>query len=102
MQRHMPTRSFESSPGQGPRKGGTYARQMGLWLLEAHGDPSFRQLLEDADLGTLDGVPLVWMMRHLGQQAPTFLQNDGLEWPFACSRSPAGYGGVTSRTFRSL
>jgi N-acetylglucosaminyldiphosphoundecaprenol N-acetyl-beta-D-mannosaminyltransferase len=36
-------------------------------VMEAHDSPLFRDIVNHADLVTPDGVPLVWMMRHLGQ-----------------------------------
>jgi len=38
-------------------------------IMEAHDHPSFRQVLNDADLITPDGMPLVWMMRIKGEPA---------------------------------
>lgn len=35
-------------------------------LVEAHWNPDFSQILQEADLVTPDGTPLVWMMRALG------------------------------------
>lgn len=40
-------------------------------LMTAYDDPEFAQVVEDADLVTHDGMPLVWAMRFLG--------HDGLE-----------------------
>jgi N-acetylglucosaminyldiphosphoundecaprenol N-acetyl-beta-D-mannosaminyltransferase len=38
-------------------------------LMEAHWDPSFKQILHSADLVTPDGMPLVWMLRFLGSRS---------------------------------
>lgn len=38
--------------------------------IEAQDDPSFRDLLNRADLNTPDGVPIGWAMRHQGADAP--------------------------------
>lgn len=35
-------------------------------VMEAHDDPSFRALVNNADLITPDGMPLVWALRRLG------------------------------------
>ena len=35
-------------------------------VMEAYDSPSFMQVVNDADLVTPDGMPLVWMMRRLG------------------------------------
>jgi N-acetylglucosaminyldiphosphoundecaprenol N-acetyl-beta-D-mannosaminyltransferase len=35
-------------------------------LMEAHDSPAFREIVNDADLVTPDGMPLVWMMRLKG------------------------------------
>lgn len=35
-------------------------------VMEAHDDPSFRDVVNGADLVTPDGVPLVWTLRRLG------------------------------------
>lgn len=38
-------------------------------LMEAHLDHKFKSILENADIVTPDGMPLVWMMRLLGAKA---------------------------------
>lgn len=35
-------------------------------LMEAHWNPEFANILRKSDLVTPDGMPLVWMMRHMG------------------------------------
>ncbi|MBW4575426.1 MAG: WecB/TagA/CpsF family glycosyltransferase [Aphanothece sp. CMT-3BRIN-NPC111] len=35
-------------------------------LMEAYGNPEFADVLENADIVTPDGMPLVWMMRQMG------------------------------------
>lgn len=40
-------------------------------LMEAHDSPKFRDIVNNADLITPDGIPLVWMMRAKGQRAQT-------------------------------
>jgi N-acetylglucosaminyldiphosphoundecaprenol N-acetyl-beta-D-mannosaminyltransferase len=40
-------------------------------VMEAHDDPEFRRIVEDAALVTPDGMPLVWMMRKLGFRGQT-------------------------------
>lgn len=35
-------------------------------VMEAYDDPSFRRVVNDGDLVTPDGMPLVWMLRALG------------------------------------
>ena len=35
-------------------------------IMEAHDDPSFKTILNWADLVTPDGMPLVWMLRRMG------------------------------------
>jgi len=35
-------------------------------VMEAHDDPSFREVVNNADLVTSDGMPLVWCLRLLG------------------------------------
>lgn len=37
-------------------------------VMEAHDDPQFRDLINEADLVTPDGMPLVWTLRLLGIQ----------------------------------
>src|SRR5436190_15968757 len=37
-------------------------------LMEAHNSSNFRKIVNDADLVTPDGMPLVWMMRLKGQR----------------------------------
>lgn len=38
-------------------------------LMEAYDDPSFQQIIDQADLITPDGMPLVWLMRLKGETA---------------------------------
>lgn len=51
-------------------------RPLGVHFLTAHSlsiaetDPSYRTLLEDADLNLPDGMPLVWFGRRFGFQVP--------------------------------
>jgi N-acetylglucosaminyldiphosphoundecaprenol N-acetyl-beta-D-mannosaminyltransferase len=40
-------------------------------VMEAHDDPSFREVVNGADLVTPDGVPLVWALRLMGVRAAT-------------------------------
>ena len=35
-------------------------------LVEAHQDPAFATIMQTADVVTPDGMPLVWMLRRLG------------------------------------
>jgi N-acetylglucosaminyldiphosphoundecaprenol N-acetyl-beta-D-mannosaminyltransferase len=35
-------------------------------LVEAHWNPDFAQILQEADIVTSDGMPIVWMMKRLG------------------------------------
>ncbi len=35
-------------------------------VMEAHDDPAFREVINQADLVVPDGMPLVWMLRRLG------------------------------------
>ncbi len=55
-------------------------------LVEAHRDPAFANVLENADLVTPDGMPLVWMLRWLGN--PHQNRIAGLDIMFTlCSRA---------------
>jgi N-acetylglucosaminyldiphosphoundecaprenol N-acetyl-beta-D-mannosaminyltransferase len=36
-------------------------------LMEAHRDPAFSEVMHRVDLVSPDGMPLVWMLRHLGK-----------------------------------
>jgi N-acetylglucosaminyldiphosphoundecaprenol N-acetyl-beta-D-mannosaminyltransferase len=40
-------------------------------VMEAHDDPSFLEVMDDADLVTPDGMPLVWGLRTLGVPGAT-------------------------------
>ena len=40
-------------------------------LMEAYDSPEFAKIVNNADLVTPDGVPLVWMMRAKGQREQT-------------------------------
>jgi N-acetylglucosaminyldiphosphoundecaprenol N-acetyl-beta-D-mannosaminyltransferase len=67
-------------------------------LMEAWDDPGFRALVNDAELVTSDGMPLVWSLRALGARDASRVYGPTL-MPFVCEhaarrRVPVGfYGG---------
>lgn len=75
-------------------------------VMEAHGDPGFRTIVEAADLVTPDGVPLVWGLRLLGVPAATRVYGPTLT-PLVCERAaregvPVGFYGGTPEVLRDL
>src|SRR5215475_13096281 len=68
-------------------------------VMEAWDDPGFRALVNDAELVTSDGVPLVWSLRALGARDATRVYGPTL-LPLLCAeaarrRLPVGfYGGA--------
>lgn len=68
-------------------------------VMEAHDDPTFRQIVNDSDLVTPDGMPLVWALRRLGIPTATRVYGPDLT-PVVCERAasagvPVGlYGGA--------
>jgi len=67
-------------------------------VMESYDDPAFRRIVNDADLVTPDGMPLVWCLRLLGISRATRVCGPELT-PFVCARAaeeriPVGfYGG---------
>lgn len=69
-------------------------------VMESHDDPSFRTVMNEADLVTPDGMPLVWGLRRLGIPAATRVYGPDLT-PVVCERAagaglPVGFYGGTS------
>ncbi len=68
-------------------------------VMEAHDDAAFRGIVNDADLVTPDGMPLVWGLRLLGVAGATRVYGPDLT-PVVCARAsdegiPVGlYGGT--------
>ena len=68
-------------------------------VMEAWDDPAFRALVNDAELVTSDGVPLVWSLRALGERGASRVYGPTL-LPFLCEQAarydvPVGfYGGA--------
>src|SRR6185503_15931700 len=68
-------------------------------LMEAWDDPAFRALVNDAELVTSDGMPLVWSLRALGAHDATRVYGPTL-MPLLCEEAarrgvPVGfYGGA--------
>jgi len=69
-------------------------------LMEAHDSPEFQRVVNDADLVTPDGMPLVWMLRRLGysQQERVYGPDLTLKLIDAVATQDIGvgfYGGTT-------
>jgi N-acetylglucosaminyldiphosphoundecaprenol N-acetyl-beta-D-mannosaminyltransferase len=67
--------------------------------MEAHDDPTFRSVMNEADLVTPDGMPLVWGLRRLGVEDATRVYGPDLT-PWILERAateglPVGFYGVT-------
>ena len=68
-------------------------------VMEAWDDPSFRRVVNDAELVTSDGVPLVWSLRALGLTDATRVYGPDLT-PVVCAEAarrgvPVGFLGGT-------
>jgi N-acetylglucosaminyldiphosphoundecaprenol N-acetyl-beta-D-mannosaminyltransferase len=75
-------------------------------LIEAHDDPAYRRVLEDADLVTPDGMPLVWGLRLLGVAGASRVYGPDLT-PLLCERAaalgvPVGFYGSTPEVLDDL
>lgn len=75
-------------------------------LMEAHDDPSFKAILNGADLVTPDGMPLVWGLRLLGLRQATRVYGPDLTdvvCSWAASNSvPVGFHGSTQEVLDRL
>ena len=75
-------------------------------LMEAYDSADFRSVLNQADLVTPDGVPLVWMMRLKGQRAQQRVYGPTLMLRVleaaAQEKIPVGFYGGTPEVLRSL
>jgi N-acetylglucosaminyldiphosphoundecaprenol N-acetyl-beta-D-mannosaminyltransferase len=70
-------------------------------IMEAHDDPSFRDVVNGADLVTPDGMPLVWALRLLGVRGATQVRGSDLMLALCAAADrngvPVGlYGGSES------
>jgi N-acetylglucosaminyldiphosphoundecaprenol N-acetyl-beta-D-mannosaminyltransferase len=68
-------------------------------VMEAHDDPTFKRVMNEADLVTPDGMPLVWSLRRLGIESATRVYGPDLT-PVLLDRAatdgvPVGFYGVT-------
>src|SRR6266511_2733482 len=75
-------------------------------VMEAHDDPSFRAVVNGADLVTSDGMPLVWGLRALGVPEATRVYGPDLT-PVVLARAeaagvPVGFYGGSARTLARL
>jgi N-acetylglucosaminyldiphosphoundecaprenol N-acetyl-beta-D-mannosaminyltransferase len=75
-------------------------------IVEAYDDPAYRQVMEDADLVTPDGMPLVWALRLLGVEAASRVYGPDLT-PVLCQRAadlgvPVGFHGSTPEVLEDL
>ncbi len=75
-------------------------------LMEAHDDPLFKAILNEADLVTPDGMPLVWGLRLLGARHATRVYGPDLtdricSWA-ASNNVPVGFHGSTREVLDRL
>ncbi|MBV6459812.1 MAG: UDP-N-acetyl-D-mannosaminuronic acid transferase [Fimbriimonadaceae bacterium] len=75
-------------------------------VMEAYDSPSFRELLNESDLNTSDGMPLVWVMRKLGLKNQSRVAGPDLLLPLcraaAAEGIPVGFHGSTPETLELL
>jgi N-acetylglucosaminyldiphosphoundecaprenol N-acetyl-beta-D-mannosaminyltransferase len=53
-------------------------------------DPSFRRILQDADMTTPDGMPVAWMMRRLGYDSQQRIAGPDLMWRYCAEAQQRG------------
>ncbi|HEY0305806.1 MAG TPA: WecB/TagA/CpsF family glycosyltransferase, partial [Longimicrobiales bacterium] len=75
-------------------------------LVEARADPQFHDILEQADVVTPDGMPLVWELRRSGHSQPARVYGPDLTLA-VCERAaragiPVGFIGGDTATLNSL
>lgn len=75
-------------------------------VMEAYDDPHFQQAVNQADLVTSDGVPLVWALRLLGAEAATRVYGPDLV-PALCQEAtnqnvPVGFYGGTPEVLERM
>jgi N-acetylglucosaminyldiphosphoundecaprenol N-acetyl-beta-D-mannosaminyltransferase len=75
-------------------------------VIEAQDDPAYLDVLNDADLVTPDGVPLVWCLRALGVDDATRVYGPDLT-PLVCERAerdglPIGFYGGSDEVLSTL
>lgn len=75
-------------------------------VMEAYDSPAFRKLLNNSDLNTSDGMPLVWVMRKLGLKEQSRVAGPDLLMPLcraaAAEGIPVGFHGSTPETLDLL
>ncbi len=71
MRRRMPTRRNASSPGPGRGESRYVCCAAVNNIMEARRSPDYQAVMDQADLVTSDGMPLVWMLRWLGARSAT-------------------------------
>jgi N-acetylglucosaminyldiphosphoundecaprenol N-acetyl-beta-D-mannosaminyltransferase len=75
-------------------------------VIEAHDNPAYQRVMEDADLVTPDGMPLVWGLGLLGVRGATRVYGPDLT-PILCQRAaaagiPVGFYGSTPEVLADL
>jgi N-acetylglucosaminyldiphosphoundecaprenol N-acetyl-beta-D-mannosaminyltransferase len=75
-------------------------------VIEAHDNPAYQQVMEQADLVTPDGMPLVWGLSLLGVRGATRVYGPDLT-PILCERAaaagiPVGFYGSTPQVLADL
>jgi N-acetylglucosaminyldiphosphoundecaprenol N-acetyl-beta-D-mannosaminyltransferase len=75
-------------------------------VIEAYDDPAYQRVMDDADLVTPDGVPLVWALRLLGIAGATRVYGPDLT-PMLCEQAaalgvPVGFYGSAPEVLEDL
>lgn len=75
-------------------------------VVTAARDPAFRQVLNDADMATPDGMPLVWVLRRLGFAGQPRISGPDLMWRY-CAEAATRHESIflygnTEQTLESL
>jgi N-acetylglucosaminyldiphosphoundecaprenol N-acetyl-beta-D-mannosaminyltransferase len=75
-------------------------------VIEAHDNPAYQRVMEDADLVTPDGMPLVWGLSLLGVRGATRVYGPDLT-PILCEHAaaagiPVGFYGSTPEVLADL
>ena len=75
-------------------------------IMEAHDDPDFKRIMNQADLVTPDGMPLVWGLRWLGADGATRVYGPELTPALLAAAErksvPVGFYGATEEVLEKL
>jgi N-acetylglucosaminyldiphosphoundecaprenol N-acetyl-beta-D-mannosaminyltransferase len=75
-------------------------------VVTARQDPEFDRVIREADMATPDGVPVAWLMRHVGYPNQSRIYGPDLMWKYCeiaeRERTPVYFYGTTEKTLDLL